>query len=99
VLSIGLGGANTAPTFGLVSTTGKVTLAGSLDVMSTVAPATGNSFELLDTGGNSPSAAPSSRWHRNRTTPWVKKGTRTLTFQISYLGTGGGAIALITRIS
>jgi hypothetical protein len=55
VLSIGLGGANTAPTFDqLLSTTGRVTLAGSLVVTSTVQAATGNSFELLDNGGNSP---------------------------------------------
>jgi hypothetical protein len=100
VLSIGLGGTNRAPTFGqLVSTTGTVTLAGTLDVTSTVVPAVGSSFELLDNGGNAPISGTFKRLPEGATLK-VKEGTRTLKFQVSYLGTDadGGENVAITRI-
>jgi uncharacterized repeat protein (TIGR03803 family) len=101
VLSIGLGGTNRAPTFGqLVSTTATVTLAGSLDVTSAVVPAVGSAFELLDNEGGAPISGTFKRLPEGATLK-VKKGTRTLKFQISYLGTDaeGGENVLITRIS
>jgi uncharacterized repeat protein (TIGR03803 family) len=101
VLSIGLGGTNRAPTFGqLVSTTGTVTLAGSLDVTSTVVPAVGSTFELLDNEGDAPISGTFKRLPEGATLK-VKEGTRTLRFQVSYLGTDadGGENLLITRLA
>jgi uncharacterized repeat protein (TIGR03803 family) len=100
-LTVEMGGTGSAPTFGeLVSTSGTVTLAGSLKVTSTVVPAVGSSVELLDNEGN---AAVSGLFKglAEGATFKVKKGGTTMTFQITYAGTDadGNQNVLITRLS
>jgi uncharacterized repeat protein (TIGR03803 family) len=99
-LTIELGGTNTAPTFGqLVSTTGTVALAGSFKVTSTVMPAVGRSFEILDNEGNSAISGTFKGLPRGATFQ-VKKGTNTMTFKITYTGADpdGNQNVIITRI-
>jgi hypothetical protein len=97
-LAISLGGTDSAPTFGqVVSTTGTVTLAGSITGSSSVLPTVGSSFEVLDNEGN---AAISGTFTQG-TTFTIKKGSTTMTFQISYVGSDsdGSNNVIITRIS
>jgi uncharacterized repeat protein (TIGR03803 family) len=100
-LTIELGGTDTAPTFGqLVSTAGTVTLAGGLKVTSTVVPAVGSSFAILDNEGN---AAISGNFAGlpDGSTFTVTAGGTTMTFQITYAGTDadGSRNVIITRTS
>jgi uncharacterized repeat protein (TIGR03803 family) len=100
-LTIQLGGKNTAPTFGqLVSTTATVTLAGSLAVTSTVTPALGSSFELLDNEGNAAIHGIFKKLPASVTLK-VKNGTKAMTFQITYTGTDddGNQNVIITRVA
>jgi uncharacterized repeat protein (TIGR03803 family) len=100
-LTIELGGSNAAPTFGrVVSTTGAVTLAGSLVVTSTVVPAVGSSFEILDNAGNSPVSGTFAGLSEGSTFK-VKSGPASMTFQITYAGidADGGRNVIITRVS
>jgi hypothetical protein len=96
-LTIQLGGTNAAPTFGqVVSTSGTVTLGGTLQVTATVVPAVRSSFEILANKGN---AAISGTFAglAERGTFTVTSGSTTMTFQISYKG-GGGNNVTITRV-
>jgi uncharacterized repeat protein (TIGR03803 family) len=100
VLTVEIGGTNSVPTFGqLVSTTGTVTLAGSLSVTTTVVPAVGSAFELLDNEGDAPIVGTFSGLPRG-TTFNVLKGKRTLHFKITYVGTDtdGNQNVVITRV-
>jgi uncharacterized repeat protein (TIGR03803 family) len=100
-LIIELGGTDTAPTFGqLVSTSGTVMLGGSLYVVSTVVPALGSSFEILDNKGNSASGG-TFKGLAEGATFTVRVGTTTMTFQITYAGTDddGSQNVILTRIS
>jgi uncharacterized repeat protein (TIGR03803 family) len=100
-LAIQLGGSNSAPTFGqLVSTTRSVTLGGKLSVTSTVVPTVGSSFEVLDNEGNSAISGTFANLPEGATFT-VKKGTTTMTFKISYVGSDGDGSknVVITRIS
>jgi hypothetical protein len=97
-LTTQLGGTDSAPTFGqLVCTTGTVTLAGKLTGTSTVVPAVGSSFEILDSEGN----AAINGMFLQGTTFTIRKGGTTMTFQISYAGSDGDGSnnVVITRIS
>jgi uncharacterized repeat protein (TIGR03803 family) len=85
-LTIELGGTNKKPTFGqIVSTTGTVALAGSLDVASTAVPAVGGSLELLDNEGNSAVSGVFAGLAEGSTFT-VTVGTTTMTFQVTYAG-------------
>jgi uncharacterized repeat protein (TIGR03803 family) len=100
-LTIELGGTRTSPTFGqLVSTTGTVALGGSLDVTATVLPAVGSAFELVDNEGDTAISGTFAGLAEG-TTFTVKRGTKTMTFQITYVGTDsdGRHNVVITRIS
>jgi hypothetical protein len=100
-LTIELGGTNAAPTFGqLVSTTGTVTLAGSLAVTSTIVPAVGSSFELLDNEGNAAINGIFKKLAEGATLK-VKKGAKTMKFKITYAGTDadGSQNVVLTRIA
>jgi uncharacterized repeat protein (TIGR03803 family) len=100
-LNVELGGTSTAPTFGqLVSTTGTVSLAGSLVVTSTVVPAVGSSFELLDNEGNAAISGTFKKLPEGATIK-VKHGATTMKFRISYVGSDadGNQNVVITRIS
>jgi uncharacterized repeat protein (TIGR03803 family) len=100
-LTIGLGGTDTAPTFGqLVSSTGTVALAGHFHVTATVVPAVGSSFAVLDNEGNSAISGIFTGLPEGATFK-VKRGTKTMTFQITYAGTDadGNQNVIITRIS
>jgi uncharacterized repeat protein (TIGR03803 family) len=90
---------NTTPSQ-LVSTTGTVALAGELIVTSTVLPAVGTSFEVLDNGGNSAISGAFAGLAEGATFT-VKRGTTDMTFQISYVGTDadGDQNVLIKRIA
>jgi uncharacterized repeat protein (TIGR03803 family) len=99
-LVIQLGGTNSAPTFGqLLSTTGSVTLAGDLQVTSTVVPAVGSSFEVLDNEGNAAISGAFANLPEGATFT-VKKGTTTMVFRISYVGSDGDGSknVVLTRI-
>jgi uncharacterized repeat protein (TIGR03803 family) len=98
-LTIELGGTNAAPTFGQVlSTSGTVSLAGSLTVTSTVVPAVGSSFTILENEGNSPISGTFAGLSEGSTFTVTDGGT-TMTFQITYLGSGpfGDNNVVITR--
>jgi uncharacterized repeat protein (TIGR03803 family) len=100
-LTIALGGSNKRPTFGqVVSTTGTVALAGGLKVTSTVVPAVGSAFEVLDNGGNSAISGTFAGLAEGATFTVTAGGT-TMTFQIMYAGTDadGNQNVLITRIA
>jgi uncharacterized repeat protein (TIGR03803 family) len=100
-LTIQVGGTDSAPIFGeLVSTTGTVALAGKLSVTSTVEPAKGSSFEILDNQGNA-AISGAFRGLPEGATFKVKVGTTHMTFQITYAGTDadGNQNVIITRIS
>jgi len=84
----------------VVSTTGMVSLGGSLSVTSTALPAVGSSFEIVDNEGNSAIAGTFTGLAEGAMFT-VKKGTIAMTFQISYVGTDadGNHNVVITRIS
>jgi hypothetical protein len=97
-LAIQLGGTNGSPKFGqVVSTSGTVTLGGTLQVTSTVVPSVGSSFEILSNEGGSPISGTFSRLAEGATFT-VRSGSTTMTFQITYVGDGGNNV-VITRIS
>jgi hypothetical protein len=91
-----LGGTSSSPTFGSISAKG-VTLAGGLTVTSTVVPAVGSSFEIVN---NSATSAISGAFVGlpEGSTFTVKVGATTMTFKISYKG-GTGNDVVLTRIS
>jgi uncharacterized repeat protein (TIGR03803 family) len=100
-LTTELGGTDTAPTFGqLVSTTGAVTLGGNLYVTSTVVPAVGSAFELLDNEGGS-SISGTIKGLREGATFKVTVGATTMKFKITYSGkdSDGKKNVVITRTS
>jgi hypothetical protein len=84
----------------LVSTSGTVSLAGSLSVTSTAIPAVGSSFEIVDNEGNAGIGGAFTGLTEGATFT-VKKGTTTMTFQITYVGSDsdGSQNVVITRIS
>jgi hypothetical protein len=88
-LAIQLGGTSTSPTFGqLVSSTGSVSLTGKLSVTSSVMPAVGSSFNVLDNEGNSALGGTFANLPEG-TKFTVKKGGTAMTFQITYGGNDG----------
>jgi hypothetical protein len=98
-LTTGLGGTDASPTVGQVlSTTGTVALGGSLQVASTIVPALGSSFEILDNGGNS-TVGGSFTGLPEGSTFTVTVGGTTMMFQITYAGTDadGKQNVVITR--
>jgi uncharacterized repeat protein (TIGR03803 family) len=100
-LTVELGGTDAAPTFAqLVSTGGEVSVAGSLDVTSTVVPAVNSSFAILQNQGSSPISGAFAGLPEGGTFT-VTVGATTMTFQITYLGAGadGNNNVSITRIS
>jgi uncharacterized repeat protein (TIGR03803 family) len=100
-LTVVLGGTDATPTFGqLVSTSGTVSLAGSLDVTSTVVPAVNSSFAVLENEGNMPISGTVAGLPEGGTFT-VTVGPTTMTFRITYVGAGpdGNNNVIITRIS
>jgi uncharacterized repeat protein (TIGR03803 family) len=100
-LTVELGGTDTAPNFGhLLSTTGTLALAGALNVTSTVVPAVGSSFKILDNEGNLPVTGIFAGLPEGATFT-VTAGTTVMTFQITYAGSDGNGSqnVFITRIS
>jgi uncharacterized repeat protein (TIGR03803 family) len=98
-LTAEIGGSDTAPAVGqVVSTSGTVSLAGSLDVASTVVPAVGSSLTLLVNEGNSAVSGTFAGLPEGGTFTVTVGGT-TMTFQISYVGPGtfGDNNVVITR--
>ena len=97
-LALEIGGTAAAPTFGqIISTTATVTLAGALQVTSTVIPTVGSTFELLANMANAVISGAFSGIAEGSTFT-VTSGSTTMTFQISYVGNGGNNV-VITRIS
>jgi uncharacterized repeat protein (TIGR03803 family) len=98
-LTIQVGGTDTAPTAGqLLSSTGTVALAGKLNVTSTVVPAVGSAFELLDYEGNAAVSGTFAGLPEGSTFTVTAGGT-TMTLQITYVGADadGNHNVLITR--
>jgi hypothetical protein len=98
-LTVEMGGTDTTPTLGeVVSTSGAVSLASTLDVTSTVVPAVGSSFTVLENEGNSPISGTFAGLPEGGTFTVTVGGT-TMTFQISYVGPGtfGDNNVVITR--
>jgi hypothetical protein len=95
-LNIQMGGTANAPTIGsIVSTSGTVTLGGSLKVTSTVKPNVGTSFDILVNDGNSPISGNFAGLPEGQ--PFVVKvGSTSMTFTITYKG-GAGNDVVITR--
>jgi uncharacterized repeat protein (TIGR03803 family) len=86
-LTIELAGTVKKPIFGqVVSTTGTVALGGSLNVTSTVVPAVGSAFELLDNEGNSAISGIFAALSEGSTFMVTVRTTK-MTFQIAYAGT------------
>ena len=95
------GGTNTAPTFGhLVSTAGAVDVGGTLTITSTVVPAVGSTFKVLDNGGGAAVGGLFAGLPEGSTFT-VTSATTTMTFQITYAGTDryGNRSVFITRIA
>jgi serine/threonine protein kinase len=84
----------------LASTTGTVALAGSLDVTSTVVPAVGSAFALLDNAGDAAISGAFKGLSAGATFK-VTVGTKTMKFKISYSGkdADGKKNVVIARIS
>jgi hypothetical protein len=99
ILQIGTVGSATA-VGNVVTTSGTVSLGGGLSVTSTVIPAVGTSFTILDNEPNSPISGPFTGLAEGATFT-VRKGTTTMTFKITYVGTDadGNQNVIITRIS
>jgi hypothetical protein len=93
-----IGGTAGAPTFGSIVSTGAVSLAGTLTVTSTVVPAVGTSFEIVNNGSASPIGGTFAGLPEGATFT-VKVGSTTMTFKISYVGGPGSKNVVITRIS
>jgi hypothetical protein len=95
-LDVSVGGTSVAPTFGSISSTGAVTLAGRLVVTSTVVVKVGASFDLLvnashlAVGGIFAGLAQGAKFA-------VKVGTTTMTFQVSYKGGSNHRHVVIAR--
>jgi hypothetical protein len=98
-VTIQVGGSASKPTVGLITTgaRGTVTLAGALAVTSTVIPAVGSVFTILNNQGSSAISGTFSGLPQGATFTVTVDGT-TMTFQISYTG-GTGKSVTLTRIS
>jgi hypothetical protein len=81
----------------VVSSSGTVTLGGTLHLTSTVVPAVGSSFEILANDGGSAISGTFAGLAESSTF-MVTSGSTTMTFQISYKGGDGNDVS-ITRIS
>jgi hypothetical protein len=84
----------------LVSTTGTVSLAGSLQVTATAVPAVPSSFDILDNEGNAAISGNFAGLSEGATFTVTTGGT-TMAFQISYVGSDadGSQNVVITRTS
>jgi hypothetical protein len=95
-LNIQMGGTANAPTIGtIVSTSGTVTLDGSLHVTSTVQPTVKTSFDILMNDGNSPISGMFAGLAEGQHFT-VKVGSASMTFTITYKG-GAGNDVVITQ--
>jgi hypothetical protein len=100
-LTLQMGVAGSADSIGtLVSTTGKVTLQGNLNVTSTAVPAVGSSFAIVENEGNAAIIGAFASLAEGATFT-VQSGNTSMTFQITYVGTAadGGHNVMITRIA
>jgi hypothetical protein len=93
-----IGGTASSPTFGSVVSTGPVSLGGTLSVTSTVVPAVGSNFEILNNGSASAITGTFAGLPEGATFT-VKVGATTMTFKITYKGGSGGNSVVISRIS
>jgi hypothetical protein len=96
--NVQLSGTSSSPTFGSIVATGKVSLAGALNVTSTVTPSVGSSFDILGNQGSSPIGGAFAGLPEGSTFT-VKVGSTTMTFKITYKGGASGKDVVITRIS
>jgi hypothetical protein len=93
-----IGGTASKPTFGSIVSTSAVSLGGTLNVTSTVVPAVGSSFEIVNNGSAAPISGTFAGLPEGATFT-VKVGATTMTFKISYVGGPGGKNVVLTRIS
>jgi hypothetical protein len=90
-----LGGTSSSPTFGSVTATVGVSLAGGLKVTSAVVPAVGSSFEIINNASSSATSGAFTGVPEGSTFT-VTVGSTTMTFKISYKG-GTGNDVVLTR--
>jgi hypothetical protein len=96
-LDAGLGGTTTTPTFGSISSTGAVTLAGTFKVTSSVVVKVGASFDILRNGSHLATSSVFAALAQGAKFT-MKVGTTTMIFQISYKGGNSLHDVVITRI-
>jgi hypothetical protein len=96
--NVSLGGTSTAPTFGGISSTGAVTLAGKLAVTSTVVVKVGASFDILRNASRLPIGSVFAGLAQGAKFT-MKVGTATMTFQVTYKGGSSLHDVVITRVS
>jgi hypothetical protein len=92
-LAVQLGGTTSSPTFGSLTVTGAVSLGGGLTVTSTVVPAVGSSFEILDKLSGSAISGTFTGLPEGSTFT-VQVGTTTMMFQITYVGGNGNDVVI-----
>jgi hypothetical protein len=93
-----IGGTAGNPTCGSIVSTGAVALGGTLSVTSTVVPAVGSSFEVVNNGSAAPISGTFAGLPEGATFT-VKVGATTMTFKITYVGGPGGKNVVLRRIS
>jgi hypothetical protein len=97
-LTLAMGLVSGVPAVGnIISTSGSVTLGGSLTVTSTVVPAVGSSFEIVNNEGSDADSGTFTGLPEGATFT-VQVGLVVMTFEISYLG-GSGNDVVITRVA
>jgi hypothetical protein len=92
-LAVQLGGTTSSPTFGSLTVTGAVSLSGRLTVTSTVLPAVGSSFEILNKLSGSAIGGTFAGLPEGSTFT-VQVGTTTMRFQITYVGGNGNDVVI-----
>ncbi len=96
-LTVQIGGTSSSPTSGSITAAGPVSLGGTLTVTSTVTPAVGSSFEILNNLAASAITGAFAGLAEGATFS-VKVGATIMTFKITYAG-GTGNDVVITHVS
>jgi hypothetical protein len=96
----GVGGTASSETFGQITSTGQVTLAGKLGQGSkpSYIPPVGSAFEFIDNESGQPISGTFTNLPEGKTIT-LKVGTKVLTFKVTYKAGSNGMSMVLTRIS